>query len=185
MPNRQKEPLRPVTAEERQIIDQLARAYSTPALVVAWAKMLQAVAEGATFTAAAARAGSPDRHRVARLVRRFNAEGLGALVPRPGGHPPIQYGPAEADRILREVQRTPTLEQDGTATWSLTLLQRALRAAPDGLPQVSTWTIFQVLHEAGYTWQQNRTWCKTGIVVRKRGGQRVEVTDPDATRKKG
>jgi transposase len=185
MANRQAAPLRLVTAEERQVIDQLTRAQSTPALVVAWAKMLQAVAEGQTFTAAAARAGSPDRHRVARLVRRFNAEGLGALVPRAKGHPPIQYGPAEAERILQEVQRTPHLEEDGTATWSLTLLQRALRTAPDGLPTVSTWTIFQVLHEAGYTWQRARTWCKTGIVVRQRKGTRVEVTDPAATRKKG
>ena len=28
--------------------------------------------------------------------------------------------------------------------------------------------IFQVLHQAGYTWQQNRTWCDTGTVERKR-----------------
>src|SRR5207249_1859137 len=48
--------------------------------------------------------------------------------------------------------------------------------APDGLPHVSTFTILQALHEAGYTWQQSRTWCDTGVArrKRKRGVDRVE-----------
>lgn len=185
MPTGQKVQLRAMTAEERQVIDQFARAQSAPAGVVAWAKMLQAVADGATCQAAAQAAGRRSRDAVTDLVTRFNAEGLGALVPRPRGHPPYRYGPAEADRILRAVQQTPDPEQDGAATWSLTLLQRALRRAPDGLPTVSTWTIFQVLHDAGYSWQEKRTWCKTGVVLRKRRGHIVEVTDPHAETKRG
>jgi len=185
MPMGYKIRLRPLTPEERQALDQLARAQSTPALVVGWAKILQAVADGATYQAAAHAAGRKSRDAVTDLVVRFNAEGLGALVPRPKGHPPLQYGPEEAERILREFRRTPDPERDGTVTWSLSLLQRALRAAPDGLPYVSTWTIFQVLHDAGYTWQRTRTWCQTGVVQRKRRGQIVEVTDPEADRKKG
>jgi len=185
MPMVYKSRLRPLTPEERQALDQLARAQSTPALVVGWAKILQAVADGATYQAAAHAAGRKSRDAVTDLVVRFNAEGLGALVPRPKGHPPLQYGPEEAERILREFRRTPDPERDGTVTWSLSLLQRALRAAPDGLPYVSTWTIFQVLHDAGYTWQRTRTWCQTGVVQRKRRGQIVEVTDPEADRKKG
>lgn len=185
MPHGRKIRLRPLTAEERQVIDHLARSQSTPALVVGWAKILQAVAAGVPCQAAAHAAGRKSRDAVTDLTSRFNAEGLGALVPRPHGHPPYRYGPAEAERILQEVRRTPDLEQDGTATWSLTLLQRALRRAPDGLPQVSTWTIFQVLHDAGYSWQENRTWCKTGVVLRKRRGKIVEVTDPEAETKKG
>ena len=58
--------------------------------------------------------------------------------------------------------------QDGTATWSLQLLCRTLRRAPDGLPLVSEDTIRTVLLEAGFTWQQSRSWCQTGQVVRKR-----------------
>ena len=185
MPQGRKIPLRELTTEERQAIDQLARSHSTPALVVGWAKILQAVADGATCQAAAQAAGRKSRDAVTDLVVRFNAEDLGALVPRPHGHPPYTYGPTEAERILQEIRRTPDLEQDGTATWSLSLLQRALRRAPDGLPEVSTWTIFQVLHDAGYAWQEKRTWCKTGVVQRKRRGQLVEVTDPAAAIKKG
>ena len=75
-------------------------------------------------------------------------------------------------------------ERDGTATWSLGTLQRALRTAPDGLPRVSTKTILHALWDAGFTWQQGRTWCHTGTVVRKRKAGPVEVTDPDAAPKK-
>lgn len=74
----------------------------------------------------------------------------------------------------------PTPKPDGTATWSLVTLQRALRRAPDGLPQVSTFTIWCVLHDAGWRWQRNRTWCETGTAVRLRKRGRVVVHDPDA-----
>jgi hypothetical protein len=94
------------------------------------------------------------------------------------------YGTAERERILQTARRAPDREADGTATWSLTTLQRALRQAPDGLPRVSTWTILDTLWEAGYTWQRTRTWCPTGHAKRVRKAGVVEVTDPDATPKK-
>jgi hypothetical protein len=121
---------------------------------------------------------------VAYLVARFNARGLAALDRRHGGGPPVQYGDAERERILQEFRRPPDRERDGTATWSLTTLQRAVRTAPDGLPHVSTRTILETLWAAGYSWQESRTWCTTGTVVRKRKAGPVEVTDPDATPKK-
>jgi hypothetical protein len=40
-----------------------------------------------------------------------------------------------------------------------------------------------VLHDAGWVWQKDRTWCKTGTVTRKRKGIAVEVTDPEAEAK--
>ena len=94
------------------------------------------------------------------------------------------YDAPTRERILREFHRPPDREQDGTATWSLTTFQRAPRRAPDGLPTVSTWTILQTLWDTGYTWQESRTWCRTGTVLRKRKTGVVEVTDPDATPKK-
>jgi hypothetical protein len=120
---------------------------------------------------------------VAQLVARFNREGLAAVDPGHGGGAAIAYGPAERERILREVRRTPDRERDGTATWSLTTLQRALRRAEDGLPAVSTWTILHALWGAGDTWQASRTWCHTGTVVRRREAGPVTVTDPDAAPK--
>ena len=180
----QKEPLRSLTAEERAGLEALARAGSERADRVARAKALLAVAEGAPFAAAARAAGRRSGVAVAQLVRRFNAEGLRALMPGHGGGPVVVYDAAVRERILREFRRPPDRERDGTATWSLTTLQRALRRAPDGLPTVSTWTILQTLWDAGYSWQQSRTWCQTGTVVRRRKSGPVTVTDPDATPKK-
>jgi len=162
----------------------LARAASERADRVARAKVLLAVADGAHFTDAAHLAGRRSGAGVAKLVVRFNRRGLAALDSRHGGGPPVQYGPAERERILREFRRPPDRERDGTATWSLTTLQRALQRAPDGLPKVSTWTILQTLWEAGYTWQQSRTWCPTGTARRTRKAGTVTVIDPDATPKK-
>lgn len=185
MPRRQKDPLRPLTTEERVILERVSRSGRERADRVTRGRALLAVADGATYTAAAVVAGRRSGDAVAQLVARVNEDGLAALDSRHGGGSPVQYGAAERERILREVQRPPDREQDGTATWSLTTLQRALRRAPDGLPQVSTWTILQTLWEAGYTCQRDRTWCHTGTAIRKRkDGTVVPITDPEAAPKK-
>jgi transposase len=163
----------------------VARSAGERAERVERAKVLLAVADGARFIGAAHRAGRRSGAGVAKLVRRFNHKGLAALDRAYGGGAPVQYGPAEQERILREFRRTPDRERDGTATWSLTTLQRALQRAPDGLPHVSTKTILKTLWDAGYTWQGSRTWCATGTAQRKRKRGTVTVTDPDAEVKRG
>src|SRR6201992_1306500 len=129
-------------------------------------------------------AGRCDNDTVAAWVARFNREGLAAVMPRHGGGPPICYGAAAQRRIVEEAQRTPDRARDGTAIWSWSTLQCALRRAEDGLPRVSTYTIWQTLHAAGLSWQQSRTWCATGMAVRKRKqGGAVAVRAPDAAGK--
>lgn len=184
MSRRPNDPLRPLSADERGELERVCRAGSERADRVAHAQALLAVADGARYLDAARGAGRRSRHAVASLVARFNTVGLAALDRRHGGGPATQYGDPERERILQEFRRAPDRERDGTATWSLTTLKRALREAPDGLPQVSTWTILWVLWGAGYTWQASRTWCHTGTVVRKRKAGSVEVTDPDTTPQK-
>ncbi len=182
---RQKDPLRAVTEDERAVLGHLSRSGREAAAVVARAKAILAVADGATDTAAAQLAGRRSGDAVARLVARFNAEGLDALVPRHGGGHPALYSSTERERILAEARRTPEHARDGTATWSLVTVQRALRRAPDGLARVSTYTIWCVLRDAGWTWQRTRTWCPTGTAVRKRKRGRVTVHDADAEAKRG
>lgn len=164
-------------------LEQLSRSSSAPAGWVARAKAIQWVRRGASYVEAARRIGQKDGRGIRALVERFNREGLEALRPRHGGgyH---KYTEVEYGRILAEAARTPRAETDGTNHWSLTSLQRALREAPDGLPKVSTETIGRVLHEAGYTWQADRSWCQTGEVQRRRKAGLVTVTDPDAEAKK-
>ena len=184
MSRRKAHPLRPLTEEEGEELDAISRGRNVPAEWVIRAKIILRVREGAEYETAAADVGRRDGDQVAALVKRFNAEGLAALASRHGGGPTIQYGVAERDRILREVRRQPTCEQDGTAKWSLSTLQRGRREAADGLPTVSEFTIRKVLLEAGYTWQASRSWCQTGQVIRKRKAGTVVVTDPDSEPKK-
>lgn len=184
MTRRQKDPLRVLSAAEQMDLESISRARSAPAEAVTRAKLMLAVAGGMSYTEAAKSVGRKSGDAVSHLISRFNAEGIAALVPRHGGGFQVQYGQTEQARIRREFERQPSLEVDGTAQWSLTTLQRALRQAPDGLPTVSTYTILRVLHEAGYTWQRDRSWTTTGQAIRKRKGGRVVVTDPDTLAKK-
>jgi transposase len=184
MTRRRKDPLRPLTADETAELNRLRRSPSVPAAQAARAAVLLAVSAGDSYEDAARAAGRRSGDAVSRLAARFNREGLAALEPRHGGGRQAAYGDAQRERILAEVRRAPTPEADGTAAWSLATLRDALRRAADGLPSVSTYTLWKVLRGAGYSCQRDRTWCPTGEAVRKRKAGPVTVTDPDAGPKK-
>jgi transposase len=180
-----KDPLRQLSDEEREMLKRVAGASSERVDRARRAKALLAVADGRSYIEAASDAGLKCNDAVSQLVGRFNQMGLSALDYHHAGGPGKKYDEADRERILLEFKREPDPRKDGTKTWSLTLLQRALRSAEDGLPEVSTYTILNVLHEAGYTWQRSRTWCSTGSAQRKRKGEVVTVTDPEAEEKRG
>lgn len=184
MSRRKAEPLRALTSHEQMALEAISRERCGPAEQVLRANIVLKVSQGMDYQAAAQAVGRRDGDRVSALVRRFNQESLAALESRHGGGPAVKYGVVERERIVREVQRIPNCEADGTASWSLSTLQRALRKAEDGLPQVSEYTIRKVLLEAGYDWQGSRSWCQTGQVERKRKAGIVIVNDPDAEAKK-
>jgi transposase len=167
-----------LTDEERSYLEQMSRASSAPAVQVRRAKRLLAVAAGAGYRAAARAEGRRSGEAVTQLGIRFNRDGVEALDPRHGGGSQVVYGLKERDRIIAEVRRQPDREMDGTASWSLSTLQRALRAALEGLPTLSRETTLNVLHEAGWSWQKDRSWGETGKGLRKRKAGTVEVTDP-------
>src|SRR5689334_24005287 len=127
------EPLRALTDEESQELQRVSRAPSEKRICYQRAVALLAVNEGKSLSEAARLAGWRSHDPVTRLTRRFNTMGLLALddLPRPGPH--RRYGPDAQARILHEARRPPDRKEDATGTWSLSLLQRALRAAPDGL----------------------------------------------------
>jgi transposase len=185
MSRHQTDPLRPLTPDERIALTRLSRSLSAPAAQVERARALLALADGANYTAAAHQVGRRHTETISAWVSRFNRDGLAAVRPGHGGGARVRYGADAQQRILAEWARTPKRDQDGTATWSLCLLQRALRRAPDGLPQVSTFTIWRSLHAAGLSWHKSRTWCQTGVATRRRKQGTVTRVDPDAAVKRG
>ena len=180
----QKAPLRPLEEKEREYLEDLSRVRSASIDQVLRAKILLGVSKGMGYEEAARSVGRKSGDAVSQLVSRFNQEGVAALEARHGGGPAIIYGEVERERILQEARRKPDREKDGTSQWTLSTLQKALRIAPDGFATISTWTIYHVLHEAGWSCQKDGSWCETGQVERKRKGQIVEITDPDTEAKK-
>jgi len=175
--------LRALTADEEWALARAANASSERVDVVKRARALLAVRAGQSYTQAAREAGYKSGDSISQLVERFNEQGLAALHIAGGRGRKAQYTTAQRDRILTELQRVPDRQADGTATWSLKTLERALRR--EALPRVSASTIRAVLHEAGYRFGKTRTWCPTGTAVRKRAGGPVTVQDPKAGEKSG
>ena len=183
MPTPQREPLRAITAAEQAALERIVSAGSERVDHVRRAVAILAVAQGRPFIGAAELAGLRSGTTVADLVKRFNRRGLSALSIAAGrGRRPTYAARARA-RIVATAQRSPNRRVDGTATWSLSTLQRTLRRGD--FPTVGTSTIRRVLQDAGSSYQRTRTWCPTGTAQRKRKAGVVTVVDPLTEQKRG
>lgn len=180
----QKAPLRPLSPQEYQELQRIVKASSERLDHVRRAQALLAVAQRHSFTEAALKAGFKCLDSVAQLVARFNQQGVSALEIAGGRGRRPTYDSAARTRILHKVQSPPDRRQDGTATWSLSTLERSLREEGGGLDTLGASTIRAVLHEAGYSYQRTRTWCPTGTALRRRKEGVVTVIDPDTQVKK-
>ena len=107
MPRHSWNPIRALANEEREALKQVARSRSEAAEVVARAKSLLAVAAGGNFEVGARAAGRKSGYGVAKLVKRFNRDGLQALHTKPGAGRPAAYTPEQRNRILAEFRRKP------------------------------------------------------------------------------
>ncbi len=117
MSRRRKDPLRPLTDDERRELLDLSRSRAAPAVRVARAVILLAVADGSDSQQAARAAGRKSGDAVSDLVARFNREGLAALDPRHGGGTSRRTtrpsGTASCGKPLAPRPRTPTARPPG------------------------------------------------------------------------
>jgi len=179
----QKVSLRALTSEEQAALERLVKATSERADRVRRGKALLAVGDGETFARAAQRAGLRSGTTVANLVGRFNRQGLAALNIGAGRGRKPTYDAVARTQIVATAQRAPQRRQNGTATWSLSTLQRALRAGQ--YPRIGTSTIRRVLEQDGSSYQRTRSWCPTGTAQRVRKAGVVTVVDPKTEEKRG
>jgi transposase len=179
----QQERLRPLMLAEQRELKRMTKASSERLDRVRRATAVLAVARGQAFEAAAREAGLRSGTTVSNLVRRFNRAGLSALRIAAGRGRRPRYDALARARMVATAQRAPDRKVDGTATWSLSTLERTVRR--EGLPRVGATTIRRVLHEAGSSYQRTRTWCPTGTAQRKRKTGVVQVVDPQTEEKRG
>ncbi len=179
----QKEHLRVLASAEQATLEQLTRRTGERVDRVRRASALLAVARGESFATAAREAGLRSATTVANLVSRFNHHGLAALRIRAGRGRKPSYDAAARSAIVATAQQPPARREDGTATWSLSTLQRALRKTT--YPRIGATTIRRVLEQAGSSYQRTRSWCPTGTAQRKRKSGVVTVSDPQTEEKRG
>jgi transposase len=160
MGTRQKEPLRCLAETELAALRRIAQASSERVDRVRRARALLAVAAGGSLAHAAREAGVRSGTTVAHLVTRFNRHGLAALTIASGRGRKPSYDTEARATIVALAQHDPERRKDGTATWSLSTLQKRLRK--DGLERIGTNTIKRVLEDAGSSYQKTRSWCPTG-----------------------
>lgn len=172
---------RPLSEAERHELQRITRASSERVDAVKRAKALLAVADGKTLTQAGESAGL-SREGVSQLVGRFNQRGLAVLVIAQGRGRKLTYELQAREQVVQEVQRQPDRLSDQTATWSLKLLERTLRKK--ALPHIGATAIGRILHEEGYSLQQDRTWCYTGTALRVRKKGIYRVHDPQTREQK-
>jgi transposase len=174
-------PVRALTRAEVHAVHRAAKATSERADVVKRAQALLGVTAGQGSTEAAKAAGYKSGDSISQVVARFNQHGLAALQIAAGRGRTAPSTAAQRDRIVQELQRVPDRQADGTATWSLTTLERSLRRA--ALPRLGKTTVREGLREAGYRLGKTRTWCPTGTAIRVRHAGTVTVQDPKAREK--
>ena len=179
----QKEPLRALTPEDQTVLERLARSSSERVDRVQRATAWLAVAQGQGFAPAARQAGLASGPTVAALVARIHRRGLAAVRIAAGRGRKPAYDRAARARIVAPAQRSPERKTDGTATWSLSTLERTLRR--EAFPRLGATTIRRVLDAAGSSYQKTRTWCPTGTAERQRKSGTVRVTDPQTEDKRG
>jgi hypothetical protein len=85
MSRHQTDPLRPLTADERKELTRLSRSLSAPAAQVERARALLAIADGASYTAAAHQVGRRHTETISAWVSRFNRAASTAT-----GAPPLR-----------------------------------------------------------------------------------------------
>ena len=138
----QKEPLRELAETERAALQRIVHASSERVDRGRRARALLTVAAGGSFAAAAREAGMHSGTTVTNLVARFNRQGLAALSIALGRGRKVTYDAQARAQIVATAQTSPDRKRDGTATWSLSSLQK--RRRKEGLEGIGINTIKRV-----------------------------------------
>jgi transposase len=150
--------LRSVSEQEQAQLRKLVASRTAPVRLVQRARLIQAMLDDPSFSAAeAARSvGFDNPDAGARWVRRFNEGALAALEDRPRSG-----RPAEHDQVLRGKLVSLALQKPRSlgypfALWTLERLQGAFHER-EGVHLASS-TIWEYIEAEGLTWKRQQSW---------------------------
>jgi transposase len=161
--------LRDLTPEEHSALEALARSRTAPARRVERARVVWRAGRGETPPAIAAALGL-DAETVRRRIRRFNAEGLGALDDHHRSGRPATYPPDEVAAVIATALAAPRTLGLPFASWTLDRLAAYLLEERGIAMRRSR--IDEILLKEGLRWRRHETWF----------GERV---DPEFAEKRG
>jgi transposase len=154
--------LRPLSAQERMVIEKLATSRTAPAVQVRRAQVLKHLAQGASASQAAAAVGGVTSETARQLLKHFNEEGLLALEDRPRSGRRRTFTEEDRGRLVLLAKKPPqeVLGQGAAAChWTLDSLLAA--AHQEGLA-IGRTHLWRVLHQEGIRWwQRGRSWLSS------------------------
>lgn len=147
--------VRPLTAEEAETVEHLARSRTAPARAVERARIVWEAHQGARVPAIADRLGVCAA-TVRTWLRRFNAAGLAGLAdtPRPGR--PATYPPEAVGALVAASLTKPEELGLPFASWTLDRLAAYL-AEERGIAMKRS-RIGEILQAEGLRWRTQETW---------------------------
>ena len=151
-------PLRAVTPEEATQIRQLAASRKAPQMLVQRARVIQALLDMPTRTAAEASQMAGYRSAAAgrRWITRFNAQGLVGLRDHARAGRPVVHAQHVRSRLIHlAVHKPPTLGYP-FALWTLARLQCAFEERYH--LRLSDSTIWEWLAAEGLHWKRQQSW---------------------------
>jgi transposase len=161
--------VRPLTHQERAVIERLAHSRTAPARQVERAKIIWLASQGQTVPAIAGRLRLHEQ-TVRDWLKRFNEAGLPGLGDRPRGGKPPTYTPEQVAEVVALALTAPQTLGLPFACWTLDRLQAYLNEQKGVAIQRSR--ISELLIAEGLRWRQQETWF----------GERV---DPEFAEKRG
>jgi transposase len=154
--------IRPLTDEERKVIDKLASSGTAPAGLVRRAQLLKQMAQGASAPQAAAVVGGVTGETARQLLKHCNQEGVKALEDRPRSGRPPTITEEDRGRLLLLAKTPPEAglaAAQGACHWTLDALLQAARS--QGIP-IGRTRLWKVLRQEGIRWwRQPRSWLES------------------------
>lgn len=147
--------LRPLTEEEREVLDKLRRTRTAPNRMVQRSKGILLLSEGRSPQEVMNALGV-GQATVYSWMRRFNSEGVSGLDDRPRAGRPQEYTEEERGQIIATAQTHPQQLARPYAHWTLSRLveyvQTELRIG------ISRAQLARVLEDEGLRWYQEKVY---------------------------